>query len=238
MAELEAEAAKSGEKMEDEEPTPKRRRTVKGKGAEDSETDGMEVDVTRQTQWKEDGDWKCDVCRAKSQECRWRVSDHQGTACKWCSDHKVRCEVGGKLVKADGGAVASGSGPKKARSVLRKTSATTVASRTFEPARFPDEHGRLVENVPSVWDAILTAQEEGNTLSRRLIAVVEEQGSLLRRVVGALHGLRADMQEQAEAGDEGMDVDEDESEEDAPGTEEENAGGKGKGKGKAKSTKK
>jgi hypothetical protein len=235
MAELEAEAAKSGEEMEDEEPTPKRRRTAKGKGAEDSETDGMEVDVTGQTQWKEDGDRKCDVCRAKGQECKWRVSGRRGTACEWCSDHKIRCEVGGKSVKADGGAVGSGSGPKKARSVSRKTSATTVASRTFEPARFPDEHGRLVEDVPSVWDEILNAQEVGNALSRRLIAVVEEQSLLLRRAVGALHGLRADMREEAEAGGEGMDVDEDE---DAPGSEEENAGGKGKGKGKAKSTKK
>jgi hypothetical protein len=159
MAKLEAKAAKSSEEMEDEEPTPKRQRTAKGKGVEDLETDRMEVGVTGQMQWKVDGDWRCDVCQAKDQDCRWRVSGRQGTACKWCLDHKVRCKVSGKLVKADGGVVASGLGPKKARSVSRKTLAMTVTlkvsgwdncGQTFEPVRFLEKHGQLVEDVPLV----------------------------------------------------------------------------------------
>jgi hypothetical protein len=246
MAELEAEAVKSGEEMEDE-PTPKRRRTAVAR-TESSKTEGIEVDSGAQVQWQVDADRVCDVCWTRKETCKWRVSGRRGTACWWCSTHKIKCEVGGKLVKSDGGAVASGSGPKKSKSVSRKASATTVASKITgrddrgraltELTTFPDEDSWLVEDVPSVWDEILTAQETGNSLVQMLITATERQTAVMQRMVGELGLLRADLREGSEAEGAGEEMDVDEFEEDAPGSEEENAGGKRKGKGKAKSTKK
>jgi hypothetical protein len=83
MAELEAEAAKSGEEMEDE-PTPKRRRTAVAR-TESSETEGIEVDGGAQVQWQVDTDRVCDVCRTRKETCKWRVSGRRETACWWCS---------------------------------------------------------------------------------------------------------------------------------------------------------
>jgi hypothetical protein len=54
MAELEAEAAKSGEEI-DEEPTPKKRRTAVSR-TKSSETEEMEVDGGAQVQWQVDAD--------------------------------------------------------------------------------------------------------------------------------------------------------------------------------------
>jgi hypothetical protein len=88
------------------------------------------------------------------------VSGRRGTACWWCSTHKIKCEVGGKLVKSDGGVVASGSGSMKLKLVSRKASATTVASKVTswddrgwaltKLTTFPNKDSQLMKDVPTV----------------------------------------------------------------------------------------
>jgi hypothetical protein len=65
MSELEAEAVKSGKEMENKELTPKRRKTMKDKGAKGSETNEIEVDALRQVQWQEEMKHVCDRCQKR-----------------------------------------------------------------------------------------------------------------------------------------------------------------------------
>jgi hypothetical protein len=163
-------------------------------------------------------------------------------------DHKVKCEVSGKLKKANGKAVASGSRSKKVKTVLQKALAMTVASKVTswdnrgqaltKLITFPDEDSQLMEDVLSVWNKILMAQETSNSLVWMLIMATKWQTVVMQQMVKELNLLRADLCEESEAKDASEKMDVDEFEEDVPGLEEENVGGKRKEKEKAKSTRK